>query len=206
MSVGDLSPDQARFVATVAGRTGLDESVVRAWVGAESGWNVTKAGHNYLNIGPGRQYTSVDQAAAATAGLILGSQHYTGILAAIPAGAAAQVKAIGESAWGTVGGLLSNVWRQISGNPGLSSIPNPADAAGAAAGAIGDLLGVDKIAAEVMVVGLQLVFVAAAFGLIAMGLHRLTEKPAKDLLGEVGQVVGLATGTKGMAAAAGAVA
>jgi hypothetical protein len=202
MALGDLSPDQARFVDTVAARTGLDDQVVTAWVGSESGWGTTKADHNYLNVGPGRQYGSVDVAAAAAARLVSESPDYAGIRSAIPGGGAAQVAAIGSSAWGTASSTLSDVWRQLSGNPGLSNVSlasNPLDT-------VKGLLGLDKVGEQIVVSGLTLVFVAAAFGLVALGMSKLTEKPAKQLFGDVAGVAGMATGTKTLATAAGAVA
>jgi len=118
MATGDLSSDQARYVDLVVKATGLARDVVVAWVGSESGWGVNKAGHNYLNIGPGRTYASTEQAAAAAAALVNASDYYVGIRAAIPAGGGAQVAAIADSPWGTDGGLLSKVYGQLAGSGG----------------------------------------------------------------------------------------
>lgn len=114
MALGDLSPDQARYVDFVARATGLNRSVVVAWVGTESGWGITKGGHNYLNVGPGQTFASVDQAAARAAALVNASGYYTGIRAAIPAGPAAQVDAIGASPWGTIASDLKDVYRDLA--------------------------------------------------------------------------------------------
>jgi hypothetical protein len=203
MALGDLSPDQARFAATVAKGTGLDPTVVAAWIGAESGWGVTKAGSNYLNIGPGRTYASTDQAAAATAELIGSSQNYTGIRSAVPAGPAAQVKAIEASPWDANhygGGGLGQIWGQLysAGGPNLSpdqSITlvgdkkNPLqqilEGAVPGAGVLGDIFGAlnlknpaeaaaGAVLGGAVPIGLQLLFIGAGLGLIVMGLSRLT--------------------------------
>lgn len=118
MAAGDLSSDQLRYVDRVASGTRLDRTVVVAWVGAESGWNANKAGHNYLNVGPGETYPSTDQAGARVVGLISASSNYAGIRAAIPAGPAAQIKAIGESPWGTSASVLTSVYQQLASKSG----------------------------------------------------------------------------------------
>jgi len=147
MASGDLSPDQTRYVDIVASATGLARLVVVAWVGSESGWGANKAGHNYLNIGPGRTYSSVEVAAANAAGLVNASDYYKGIRAAIPAGPGAQIQAIGASPWGTSATLLNSVYADLSGTPAVqnvSAVQNVnivSDAAGAVAGAAGNALG-----------------------------------------------------------------
>jgi hypothetical protein len=200
MAVGSLSPDQARFAAGVAKTTGLDPTVVAAWIGAESGWGVTKPGSNYLNIGPGRTYASTDQAAAATAELIGSSQNYTGIRSAVPAGPAAQVKAIEASPWDAGhygGGGLETVWSQLygAGGPQLLDAQGTSDPTAVLAdqklnplllgpGLLGKILGQlggkasEKVAGVVLSavapLGLQLLFIGAGLGLVVMGLSRLT--------------------------------
>jgi hypothetical protein len=121
---GDLSPDQTRYVDLVVKATGLERTVVTAWVGQESGWGTNKAGHNYLNIGPGRTYASTEMAAAAAAGLINASSYYVGIRAAIPAGGAAQIKAIGESPWGTIPSRLVETYGSVL-QAGLKAASDP---------------------------------------------------------------------------------
>jgi hypothetical protein len=211
MAVGDLSPDQARYAAQVAQRTGLNLDVVVAWIGAESGWGVNKASHNYLNIGPGRQYQSVDQAAGAAAELVNSSAYYTGIRSAIPVSPAAQVAAIQASPWdaGHYGGhRLMDVFRSVAGGDGVRvtgangvvatpvGLPlNPLSPILSLPG-LGDLTkglakatGTDKIVGTAVsaVAGalLQLVFAAAALALIGLGLARLTGNNAGDIFNRV---------------------
>jgi hypothetical protein len=149
MSAGTLSVDQERFARTVAELTGLDPVLVRSWVGAESGWGVTKGSHNYLNVTNGGSsrgfaaYPSVDIAASRVAQLLNTSSYYAGIRSAIPAGGLAQAKAIAASPWdaghyGGDGSRLTAVYAELAGttpnivlagNPldALPSIPNPLD-------------------------------------------------------------------------------
>jgi hypothetical protein len=229
MAAGDLSPDQARYVDLVASETGLARTVVVAWVGAESGWGTNKAGHNYLNIGPGRTYPSTEQAAASVAGLLNSSDVYYAIRAAIPAGPAAQIKAIGESRWGTSAATLTAVYAGLAGGgPTIHNVNALSDAAGAAvpglaplAGALGGALGstaqgaadavtgaagsavADAFKGLVPVVleaGLGLVFTVAAFAFIAMGVNRLTGAPPKGIFDTVSGAVGTAAGAAKLAA------
>jgi hypothetical protein len=229
MAVGDLSPDQARFVDLVAGATRLDRKVVVAWVGSESGWGTNKASHNYLNVGPGRTYPSTELAAANTAALVNASQHYGGIRSAIPAGPAAQVKAIGTSPWGTSGALLGQVYGQLTGLAPAGPTATPtvenvnllsdaaSDAAKAAAGlmfggplggllanstltkGIKDLTGIDLVGGVVSA-GLTIVFTVAAFALIAMGVNRLTGGGLKSTFDTVSGAVGTVAGAAKLAA------
>lgn len=214
MAFGDLSSDQRRYRDRLAGATGLAPLVVSAWIGTESGWGITKAGHNYLNIGPGRQYASVDQAAAAAA-VLLGQPRYAGIRAAIPAGPAAQIKAIGESPWGTIASRLADVYRRLAGSgpPTLADIAdrqverisgpgptlNPVKAVGeAASGLVGNIAG--PILAEILPIGLGLVFAAGALVLIVLGLSRLTGAPAAERFTQLSGLVGGAGLARGLAA------
>lgn len=139
MALGTLSPDQDRYASSVATATGLDPSVVRAWIGAESGWGTQKPGHNYLNVGPGETYQSVDQAAARVVGLLTSSHYYQGIRDAIPAGAAAQVKAIEQSPW-DAGHYGGNGLETIYGQLGATSA-GTTTAAGTGAAALGQIFG-----------------------------------------------------------------
>jgi hypothetical protein len=226
MAAGDLSPDQSRYVDLVASETGLARTVVVAWVGAESGWGTNKAGHNYLNIGPGRTYPSTEQAAAAVAGLLNNSDLYYAIRAAIPAGPAAQIKAIGESRWGTSAATLTAVYAGLAGGAGptIQNVNALSDAAGAAvpglaplAGALGGALGstapgaadaltgavADAFKGLVPVVfeaGLGLVFTVAAFAFISLGVNHLFGNSAKDVFNQVSGAVGTAAGVAKLAA------
>jgi hypothetical protein len=215
VAAGDLSPDQARFVDQVTAATGLDRNVVVAWVGSESVWGSYKPTHNYLNIGPGRTYVSVDQAAAAAASLINGSPNYAGIRAAIPAGPAAQVSAIGASVWGTSGSVLGRVWAQLTGAPTDGAtpatsvgLPNPLDVPGAIGGLVtgklGKALGLDAVAAGVLRAGMTIVFTIGALGLIALGLNRLTARDPKALLSQMQGLMGNAGQAAKLAAVAAA--
>jgi hypothetical protein len=165
-------------------------------VGAESGWGVTKAGHNYLNIGPGRTYQTTDQAAAAVVRLITASPYYSGVRAAIPAGPVAQVEAIQESPWdaGHYGGhRLMDIYRQLTGadtgpevQPAGLSIPNPFDWAASAAGRI------VSGGVELFVKGLlTIVFVGTGFALIGLGLIRLTGRDPKQVASQIAAGAGL---------------
>lgn len=226
MAVGDLSPDQARYVDIVASATGLARTVVVAWVGAESGWGINKAGHNYLNVGPGETFPSVEQAAARAAGLVNASNRYTGIRTAIPAGPGAQAQAIGASPWGTNPTLLSSVYGQLAGTTTADGTPTIQDVGfwedqwqgfldsfgvtigghpekalpylGDAAKAAGGALGLD--AGAIVGAGLTLVFTVAAFAVIAMAVNRLTGAPPKGVFDTVSGAVGAATGAAKLAA------
>lgn len=211
MAAGDLSPDQRRYRDRLVERTGLDQTVVTAWIGSESPWGRSKAGHNYLNIGPGRTYASADQTADAAANLITNSPRYAKIRSAIPGGPEAQIKAIGDSPWGTKGDRLTGVYLQLAlkarGNlPTRDKIeideyfPNPLDVAGdAAKGAAGfasRFFGLDKLWDNVFVVvmrtGLTIVFTTAALVLIALGLFRLTGTPPRQAFDKASGLAGLA--------------
>ncbi len=222
MALGDLSTDQQRYRDRLVAGTGLDSRVVTAWIGTESGWGTTKASHNYLNIGPGRTYSSVDQAANAAVSLITSSSRYAGIRSAIPAGPVAQVKAIGASPWGTSASLLGRVYEQLAGTPmtgvtgestpltnvGLRipgtgvEIPMPWDIANDTAkaifAAVAKLLGpAFELVAET---GLRLVFTIASLGLITLGLNRLTGVALRETFEQTTQIVGRAGQARAVAA------
>lgn len=115
-----LNADQLSFANTLAKLTGLDPNVAAAWVLQEGG-SATGGKYNYLNIGNtdsgARSNASVWSvspvaAATATAGWLKGTpnavpgspstgSHYTGIFAAIPQGAEAQIRAIQASPFAT---------------------------------------------------------------------------------------------------------
>jgi hypothetical protein len=129
---------RGQFAQGVAMRTGLNPWVVYAWTLAEnSDSSVKRRPFNYLNfksfngkggykIGttvynahscdpatdggcfPG--FTSVQQAAAATADLI--QRDYPTIRHSAPKGAGVQLNAIGNSHWGTSGSLLHRIYSQ----------------------------------------------------------------------------------------------
>lgn len=230
MAAGDLSADQARYVDLVAQATGLSRAVVVAWVGAESGWGVNKAGHNYLNIGPGRTYSSTGHAAAAAAALINASDYYVGIRAAIPAGGAAQVQAIGASPWGTNGAVLGDVYQQLAGGgavqtvglefvpgipfplpesplpgikiPGTDKLPGAGVVGDAISGAAGDVAGavVGALGPILIEAGLTLIFTVAAFAFVAIGVNRLTGGSLKSVFDTVSKTVGAAGGVAKLAA------
>lgn len=137
MAVGDLSAAQAEYAGRLAAATGLDRRVAIAWIGAESGWGITRPGHNYLNVGPGRTYPSVAEAAAAAARLVNTSGLYAGIRQAIGRGPRAQLDAIVRSPWdagryeatigpdGQVTSLLHRVYDQLTGGGGVISVQLP---------------------------------------------------------------------------------
>jgi hypothetical protein len=224
VSAGQLSSDQARFAQRVAAGTGLHPTVVTAWVGAESGWGVTKPTHNYLNVrnvgaGGFAAYESVDQAADRVIGLIRNSRYYEGVRGAIPRGPVPQVQAIIASPWdaghysrpagnllertfaGVVaaGGAILAGWDlpdlpdlpgPLPNLPNLPTIPSPTEAAEQVAG----LLGLDDLGRQVLVAGLGLIFTLAAFGIITLGLQRLSGGSPRKTLEQVASVVGAGTG------------
>lgn len=98
MSTPTLSTSAQQFASGVSAGTGIDRNVLTAWVAQESGWNKTKTGFNYLNIGPGRKYASVSEAIKATVSL-LKSKTYQGIQSATGKGPQAQISAIVASPW-----------------------------------------------------------------------------------------------------------
>lgn len=204
MAAGDLSPDQARFVDAFTAATGLSRQVVVAWVGSESGWGTTKAGHNYLNVGPGETYTSAEQAAARSAALVRTSNYYAGIRAAIPVGGTAQVEAIGSSPWGTSPATLTKVYAQLNG---ATTVPDGAggasakpvsltsvagDIIGTVGGAIGAITNPGAAAAGAVSGALGGVGTMASQGAGAAikGLGDLTGKLGSALGIDVGSVVG----------------
>jgi hypothetical protein len=196
MALGDLSAGQRSYRDRVAAGTGLDRTVVTAWIGAESGWGVTKPDHNYLNVGPGRSYPSVAAAADAVVSLIRSSSHYAGIRAAIPRGASAQVEAIATSPWdagryGGDGSRLRTVHDQLTGRSSSGDTPtatpvgwtdnrvlpwNWGETAGEAIGSVArPFAQVLEAASDRVLAGtLTVVFVLAGLTLIGFGVVGLT--------------------------------
>lgn len=209
MPAGDLSPDQARYVDLVTKATGLDNTVVMAWVGQESGWGANKAGHNYLNVGPGRTYPSTEQAAANAAGLVNASDYYAGIRAAIPAGPAAQIKAIGESPWGTIASRLTDTYTSVLGKTTaapvdtVTGIVYPAVDAGGTIGLIGNAVRSGELSVENVSLLSDLAKKGVDIaGLLAGFMGAPGHQPGLDAGQKAGQA--LAKG-EGLAGAAGAV-
>lgn len=91
---GTLSPQDERFAELVARDTGLELPVVRAWVQAENG----PAG-NPLNIGPGRDFGTVDEAARATVNLLRHPRYAAIMGAARGQSVDQQLDAITASPW-----------------------------------------------------------------------------------------------------------
>lgn len=210
MAVGDLSSAQRRYRDIIARGTGLHRDVVTAWIGAESGWNVTKPGHNYLNVGPGRTYPTVDHAAGDVVRIVSSLGYYRGIRDAIRSGNPdRQVKAITTSPWdagryGGDGSRLINVYNQIAG----ADVATSSSAAGAevvqtdsrdlARGAVRSIPGLGPLLAplipgegqslqESIVQGaakitIGFAFTAAALALIVVGLLRLLNVDPRDLM------------------------
>lgn len=91
-----ITPTRARFAVLVSKGTGLSLASVLAWIKAENGPD-----GNPLNIGPGRNYGTVDSAAQATISL-LHSPTYAPVIAAAkqaPNDLKSQLMAIAESPW-----------------------------------------------------------------------------------------------------------
>lgn len=204
MAVGDLSAAQLEYLGRIRAGTGLDKNVLTAWIGQESGWNTTKTGHNYLNIGPGRNYPSVAAAGQAVVQL-LQNDRYAPIRQAVPRGPIPQLDAIVQSPWdadrynmstgpdGSITSRLHVIYRQLVpsagvegsvdvGNPGLVDGVTGAvsGVVGGIAGAIGNSFGLSGLGEDLLVVGLYVAFTFTALGLIFLALWRLT-KPARDV-------------------------
>lgn len=218
MAAGDLSPDQARYVQLVSQGTGLDARVVTAWVGAESGWSTNKNTHNYLNIGPGRSYANVDQAAQAAVSLVNNSGHYAGIRAAKTQGATAQLNAIGSSPWGTIKANLEKVYASVKdvrvnngGSltpvdftlpdwvPGVGgeTIPGVDDVWSSVEGTVGKVA--QTVTQQLLLGAMTLVLGAAGIALTGLGVHKLASANKRDggsgatgTLDKVGDVLSVA--------------
>lgn len=192
----ELSATKRDYAGRVSRGTGLDPTVVQAWVAQESGWDGSKAGHNYLNIGPGRTYASV-AAAAQAAVQLLHQDRYAPILAA--RGARAQLDAIVRSPWdedryhntlgpdGQITSWLHQTYESIAtlgGGTGQTGVGvtgvqfglNPLSPETLAFNGLRALLGVTEQEEGVLIIALNVVFVLAGLALILAGVWRLTEK------------------------------
>lgn len=193
MAFGELSAEQRRYRDRVAARTGLDRDVVTAWIAAESGWQTTKPGHNYLNIGPGRTYPSVNAAADAVAVLVNGSDHYAGIRAARRRSGLHQIRAIGSSPWdagryGGDGSNLERVYRQLVGMDPATPPATPIDTDDNGGG-LGDWAnpftphpstprdGWDALSDQGLRFMLTGILTVAGLGLVLLGVFMLTRRP-----------------------------
>ena len=201
MAAGELSEDQARYRAALEAATGLDRTVITSWIGAESGWNRSKSDHNYLNIGPGRTYSSTTEAAQDAARVLQEFDWYSGIREAIAAGdPAQQVNAIWMSPWdaghyGGDGSTLRRVWEQLTGRrvpvadkareiaggvgdvveEGKDFVSDPAGyAGGKVVEGVAALLGSGTVRELIVRSGLTVFLLGAAGWLIVTGLLRLT--------------------------------
>lgn len=200
MPTGDLSADQLAYRRAFVAATGMAPVVVTAWIGAESGWNVTKTDHNYLNVGPGEDYDSTAAAAARAAGLVNRSDNYAGIRDAIATGDPdAQVAAIVASPWeetNYANGVLQRVYATLSGSsPDTSDGQTDGPPAATPALSWPDLNPLDDVAGDlaatiarngakwVLAIGL----VATALFLIVAGLLRATsaDNRAADVVRDV---------------------
>lgn len=150
----ELNASQLAFDATVAKLTGLNQYVVQAWSLAEepASRSPQAQGYNWLNIGPGRAYSSDLAAARATAALINSSGYYSGIRSAAKSGnPSRELAAIAASPWdvGHYGSSASNPLgnlagtyqivssKKVSADPITSGINTVVSAPGKAAGAVG---------------------------------------------------------------------
>lgn len=114
--VGPLGPEQKKFVNRVAKRTHLSPRAIGAQAVAEEGnaANTEAEGtHNYLNIGPGRSYPTLRSGIKETSKLLNTSDYYAGIRASRGKGPVAQVKAIGDSPWGTSKSLIEQTVNEV---------------------------------------------------------------------------------------------
>lgn len=199
MALGDLSTDQSRFVDLVVQKTGLDRNAVVSWVGTESGWGITKGDHNYLNIGPGFRFNSVDQSANRVAGLINDSSLYKGVKSSVSGGAAAQIDAIGASPWGTHASTLGDVFKDLLKKGGSAAgeakdlLEDPsgyaADKAGDVAENVARAIGLDKVVLKAGEMSLALVFTVGGLALVGLGLARITATNARAGLETAGSAV-----------------
>jgi hypothetical protein len=141
-----LTPGQAAFINGVAQGTGLDKGVVTAWVYQEENGSAAAAreaagNQNWLNIGPGRVYGSVQDAVQATIAT-LHNGLYSGVLASASQSPSAQIAAIGASPWdaghyGGGGSILARTYQIITGKtavlPGAPSFGGATASGGAGA-------------------------------------------------------------------------
>lgn len=196
----DLSGDAQTYANAVSAATGLDSRVVTAWIACESGWGITKPGHNYLNIGPGRTYPDVGSAARDVAAT-LNNGLYGDVLAA--SGGPAQLAALKASPWDAghySGGCFDQVYASLAGTGAAVAATSTAQLAGwglpsipgvdSVLGFFADAFDLDAIFGQVLVVVVSGVFLTAAFGIIVLGLNRLTANSAtRQRIEQVGGTV-----------------
>lgn len=175
---GQLSPDQAVYRDAIVAATGLDPRVVTAWIACESGWGITKPGHNYLNVGPGRVYGDVASAARDVAATLRSGLYDPVLAARTPAEQLAAIKASPWDAGHYATGCLDAVYQELAGLTGIATTAGVLDIPGRVLGTLGSWISeafdLDELVGQVLVVVLSGVFVAAAFGIILLGLNRLT--------------------------------
>src|SRR5882672_7181547 len=114
--VGPLGPEQKKFVNRVAKRTHLSPRAIGAQAVAEEGNAASteaEGTHNYLNIGPGRSYPTLQSGVRETSKLLNTSDYYAGIRASRGKGPIAQVKAIGDSPCGTSKSLMQQTVNEV---------------------------------------------------------------------------------------------
>jgi hypothetical protein len=122
--VGDLGPEQRKFVRGVAKGTHLKPRTIAAQARAEEGnaaQTEVEQTHNFLNMGPGIAYPSLKAGVKATVQNYNAAPYYAGVRATRGASAKAQVDAIGASPWGTDPTLI----RQTLGEVGFKGKSNP---------------------------------------------------------------------------------
>lgn len=104
--IGDLGPEQKKFIMGVAKKTHLSPLTIAAQARAEEGnasQTEAEGTHNFLNMGPGIRYSSLQEGIDATAANYndTSNPNYAGVRATRGMGPEAQVKAIVASPWGT---------------------------------------------------------------------------------------------------------
>lgn len=195
-----LTPNRRLFAQQVSRGTGLNELVVQSWVLAEGGPD-----GNPLNIGPGKNYGSPLDAAAAVVRLLHTNAAYAPILRSATNTPQAQIDAIAASPWN--GGyhasaqthtdyrnLIRGVYQALGGRASSTTsgggLGGVTGAVGDAAGAVGDAVGgvfsgpekwikdAEGWAANAAVTGLAyLLLTVAALLLFALGISRALGVP-----------------------------
>lgn len=187
-----LTPNRKLFAQQVSRGTGLNETVVDAWVLAEGGPDT-----NPLNIGPGQSFKSPIDAAAAVVRL-LHTPTYKPILDASTNTPEVQIAAIAASPWNggpnaapkvhrDYGALIRGVYEHLKPStggggggggiglpdlPGLPSIPNPLD--GVAGAITGAVTGAESWAAgAALSAAAYLLLTVAALALFALGMNQM---------------------------------
>jgi hypothetical protein len=137
------------FATIVANGTGLSIHVVEAWVLAENSIHIrgSAPGHNWLNIGPGHTYPSVQSAAQATVQLIQSAPQYQGIRDSEGSSDAAQLAEIAASPWDlnhygrnrlSPAGSLASTYREAGGQ---GAVEGTGPGAGVGQGGINQAVG-----------------------------------------------------------------